>query len=1333
MKKYLTKSFSLLLSFIMLVSTLSVTFSAYAANGTGTASDPYQISTASALQAINNNPSAHYKLTANINLSGMEFEPIGNVDSGAFTGSFDGNGFTISNLNVYSGKYAALFGYNDGLVKNVTLSSVSVFGTKYIAGVVAYNGSNATLQNCSVLGGSIKSEGAISSVYAGGIVGYNAGLIQSNGAKLENSANIDINSTTSIWSAGIIGYSSSTLNLTNCKNYGSVSAYNSNSYARAAGIVSESSKTIYLNNSDNYGEIYAHSAHTSYSNGESLSGGLVSFGTVQFSECSNKGNVSSSSFGYSYSGGFVGVGTINASNSYNNGKVSSYSVNYKSFSGGFVSYNNSSNFNIESSFNSGNVSSSSDHDYSYSGGFVGYANNSYGISNSYNLGNIDSKYYSGGFTGYHESTNFKTIANNCYNAGSVHSKDRGFTAGISGIGGLLNIRANITNTYTLTTSFSNWRYSYGNGELLTPSQMKSASNFKGWDFDTTWTINPNINNGYPVLKVFENLLTLNVQTVSGTGGRTQLYAYRNGSKVNDVTWSVTNGSASVTTSGKVEGYGLGCSTVTATDSYGNKANCNLFGVTNSVTSLSATDRTINITEGTVDNNNHISVNNPGEYDGISSYQSSAPAICSVDGDGYLTPHSAGVATITITTFGGKSTTQKVTVTSYATSVSLPSSVSVKLGDTYQLNATTNPANSSSKKEWSSSASDIVSVDSNGKLTANKTGSAVITVKCNGYSASCNVTVYSPIESMVFENQNYTVYTNDQVDLNLIYTPKQTTETITYSVSNSSYGSVSSDGIFTASSYNTGTTTVTATASGGKKATCTVKVVNYPVAVTGLTLDKTEKDIYVGEAFKLNATVSPSNATDKTVTWESTDSSVATVSIAGAVEAKGAGKTVITATSSSGIVKYCVVNVKGVASSNISKIYIPTLQAKNGDTVDVPVMIKNNPGISFASIRVLYGTGLEPVSVSNGNVFPAVIGAIDNTQKEVNLYFNADGDIDSDGILATIRVKVNDIDNASLKLCYFPGEIINANVNAVSLNMEDGMLISLSAECSHEHTRVENKKAASCYEYGYSGDIYCDDCGELIKCGSVIEKTAHTWDSGVVVKTADCANEGIKRYTCTVCKETKDDTIAKTAHSYVTQVVAPTYDSEGYTNHICSVCGDNYKSDFTNKLVRPTPTPTQPTTNSTQTSAPITNAQPAPAPTPAKPTTAPTTAAPTTATQVEQTTTAQQTAEPTTQTTTIAVAKPKGAKIKKATGSKKAIALTWAKVKGVKGYQIQVATDKKFKKNKKTVTIKKQKTTKTTVKKLKSKKKYFVRIRTYKTVNGKKIYSSWSKAKTVKTK
>lgn len=96
-------------------------------------------------------------------------------------------------------------------------------------------------------------------------------------------------------------------------------------------------------------------------------------------------------------------------------------------------------------------------------------------------------------------------------------------------------------------------------------------------------------------------------------------------------------------------------------------------------------------------------------------------------------------------------------------------------------------------------------------------------------------------------------------------------------------------------------------------------------------------------------------------------------------------------------------------------------------------------------------------------------------------------------------------------------------------------------------------------------------------------------------------------------------------------------------------------------------------------------------------------------------------------------KPKKTSIKKLSKGKKKFTVTWAKVSGVKGYQIQYSSDKKFKKNNKSVTVTKQKTTKATVKKLKSKKKYYVRVRTYKTVNGKKIYSSWSKAKSVKTK
>lgn len=121
-----------------------------------------------------------------------------------------------------------------------------------------------------------------------------------------------------------------------------------------------------------------------------------------------------------------------------------------------------------------------------------------------------------------------------------------------------------------------------------------------------------------------------------------------------------------------------------------------------------------------------------------------------------------------------------------------------------------------------------------------------------------------------------------------------------------------------------------------------------------------------------------------------------------------------------------------------------------------------------------------------------------------------------------------------------------------------------------------------------------------------------------------------------------------------------------------------------------------------------------------------------ATKPSEPSTTQPTTKPSTTKNTKTV-KPKKTSIKKLSKGKKKFTVTWARVSGVKGYQIQYSSDKKFKKNNKSVTVTKQKTTKATVKKLKSKKKYYVRVRTYKTVNGKKIYSSWSKVKSVKTK
>ena len=96
-------------------------------------------------------------------------------------------------------------------------------------------------------------------------------------------------------------------------------------------------------------------------------------------------------------------------------------------------------------------------------------------------------------------------------------------------------------------------------------------------------------------------------------------------------------------------------------------------------------------------------------------------------------------------------------------------------------------------------------------------------------------------------------------------------------------------------------------------------------------------------------------------------------------------------------------------------------------------------------------------------------------------------------------------------------------------------------------------------------------------------------------------------------------------------------------------------------------------------------------------------------------------------------KPATVVASKPQAKEEAVVVTWKPAKDVDGYEIQVATDKKFKKNKKSAIINKKNAKKKTIKNLKKNKKYFVRVRAYKIVDGKKVYGKWSKVKSVKTK
>ena len=262
---------------------------------------------------------------------------------------------------------------------------------------------------------------------------------------------------------------------------------------------------------------------------------------------------------------------------------------------------------------------------------------------------------------------------------------------------------------------------------------------------------------------------------------------------------------------------------------------------------------------------------------------------------------------------------------------------------------------------------------------------------------------------------------------------------------------------------------------------------------------------------------------------------------------------------------------------------------------------------------------------------------------------------------------------------------------------------------------------------------------------LIEKHIHDWSEWTVETEPTCVDEGKKTRVCNTCTKQEEAAISPTGkHTYSKQVVLPTYDEQGYTIYTCEVCNYSYKDDFTDKLERPAEKPsTEPETKpSTEPETkPSTEPDTKPSTEPeTKPSTKPDskpTAAPTNPTASNSAATLPQSANSQASnaesTTSAQIQKPNKTSVKKSKAKKGSVELTWSKTKGVKGYEIQVATDKKFKKNKKTVTIKKQKTTKTTVKKLKAKKKYYVRVRTYKIVNGKKVYSSWSKVKSVKTK
>ena len=385
-----------------------------------------------------------------------------------------------------------------------------------------------------------------------------------------------------------------------------------------------------------------------------------------------------------------------------------------------------------------------------------------------------------------------------------------------------------------------------------------------------------------------------------------------------VTWSSSNTAVATVVNGKVTAVGGGSATITA--SAGGKSATCAVTVTVAVTGVSLNKTTLSLTKGSTETLTATVAPSDATNKNIT-WSSNNTGVATVSNNGIVTAVSEGTATITVKTVdGNKTATCAVTVTPIlVNSITLNrSTASVEVGSTVSLTATVSPSNAADRTlTWSSSNTAIATVSSNGVVTGVKAGTATITATSNdgsGVKATCQVTVTNvAVTSVALDQTTLSLVNGTTATLTATVSPDNATDkTVTWSSSNTSVATVS-NGTVTAKSVGTATITVK-TVDGNKTATCSVTV--KPVEVTSITLNKTSLTLAKNGTETLTATIAPSNATDKTVTWSSEDTSIATVDSNGNVEAKAVGTTTIKA-EAGGLYATCTVTVTPVLISNIT--------------------------------------------------------------------------------------------------------------------------------------------------------------------------------------------------------------------------------------------------------------------------------------------------------------------------------------------------------------------------------------------------------------------------------
>lgn len=291
---------------------------------------------------------------------------------------------------------------------------------------------------------------------------------------------------------------------------------------------------------------------------------------------------------------------------------------------------------------------------------------------------------------------------------------------------------------------------------------------------------------------------------------------------------------------------------------------------------------------------------------------------------------------------------------------------------------------------------VATVDANGVVTGVSEGNAdiVITTEEGGFEAKCTVRV-DGIDARGIErvgDKTVTMGLNQTRQLQVKITPSDTTnKNVQWTSSNNSVATVDSNGVVT--SKNSGSTIITATTHNGLKTEFFIEV---ETSVTNITLNSNEINLNPGGTFKLDATVNPSNASNKNIKWISANESIATVDQSGNVTADVAGTTYISAVSADGkVIATCTVNVSKPVVTKPVKVKIKSAKKKGkkvtlkwkkiSDAAGYVVYMKTNSG-KFKAVKTVKKakTVKAVISLKKGNKYSFKIRAY-KLDEETNVY------------------------------------------------------------------------------------------------------------------------------------------------------------------------------------------------------------------------------------------------------------------------------------------------------------------------------------------------------------